>query len=329
LESEDLTIEFDFHAIEKSKSDPAKSFEHCALAHKKEKEILVEPLVAAYLNLKWQSLKGWWYGYRVLFFLAFGVCLTFMISFIVEMNSTCTYRTTDNAIIPYNSSQLWKLENKTLKNKDGFWKSDDLWIFKPKDDDMFYIENTNETKVLESSDGKVNEEVKKENKAEQLWKKGELDASDKTQRWKLNGLMLENKEGTWKSDDDWEFQPQLNGLIYIENTSKTKVLGSTSDGKVIEEVKVEGKAEQLWKKGKPDAEGYITLQNSGEQKVLTAISKNSLKLKDQKFEKTKEADHSKDSIDTSYPGNTTAVNTTAITIVEDLDDTISDSQMFA
>jgi len=141
--------------------------------------------------------------------------------------------------------------------------------------------------------------------------------------------MLENKEGPWKSDDNWEFKPQINGLIYIENTSKTKVLGSTSDGKVIEEVKVEGKAEQLWKKGKPDAEGYITLQNSGEQKVLTAISKNSLKLKDQKFEKTKEADHSKDSIDTSYPGNTTAVNTTAITIVEDLDDTISDSQMFA
>ena len=35
LESEDLTIEFDFNAIEKSKSDPAKSFEHCALAHKR------------------------------------------------------------------------------------------------------------------------------------------------------------------------------------------------------------------------------------------------------------------------------------------------------
>jgi hypothetical protein len=91
LESEDLTIEFDFNAIEKSKSDPAKSFEHCALAHKKNKEILVESLVAAYLNLKWQSLKGWWYGYRLLFFLAFGVCLTLMISFIVEMNSTCEY----------------------------------------------------------------------------------------------------------------------------------------------------------------------------------------------------------------------------------------------
>ena len=102
--------------------------------------------------------------------------------------------------------------------------------------------------------------------------------SDKTQRWKLDGPMLKNKEGAWKSDDDWEFKPQINGLIYIENTSKTKVLGSTSDGKVIEEVKEVGKAEQLWKKGEPDAEGYFTLQNSGEPKVLTAISESSLEI---------------------------------------------------
>ena len=103
LESEDLTIGFDFNAIEKSKFDPAKSFENCALAHKKSKEILVETLVAAYLNLKWQSLKGWWYGYRILFFLAFGVCLTLMISFIVELNSTCRYKNTDNIKPPHNS----------------------------------------------------------------------------------------------------------------------------------------------------------------------------------------------------------------------------------
>ena len=56
-------------------------------------------------------------------------------------------------------------------------------------------------------------------------------------------------------------------------------MGSTSDGKVIEEVKVEGKAEQLWKKGEPDAEGYFTLQNSREPKVLTAISESSLEIK--------------------------------------------------
>ena len=88
--------------------------------------------------------------------------------------------------------------------------------------------------------------------------------------------MLKNKEGAWKSDDDWEFKPQINGLTYIENTSKTKVLGSTSDGKVIEEVRVEGKAEQLWKR--IDAEGYLIFQNSN-FKVLTAISESSLEIK--------------------------------------------------
>jgi hypothetical protein len=68
-------------------------------------------------------------------------------------------------------------------------------------------------------------------------------------------------------------------MIFIENTSKTKVLGTTSDGKVIQEFLVEGKADQLWKKGKPDAEGYFSLQNSVEPKVLTAISKSSLEIK--------------------------------------------------
>ena len=43
--------------------------------------------------------------------------------------------------------------------------------------------------------------------------------------------------------------------------------------------KVEGKAEHLWKKGELDAENYFTLENSGEPKVLTAISKNSLEIK--------------------------------------------------
>ena len=93
--------------------------------------------------------------------------------------------------------------------------------------------------------------------------------------------MLKNKAGVWKSvdsrnfphfttkDDDW---------FYIKNNS-TEVFEATSDGKVIQEVLVEGKADQIWKKGEPDAEGYFTLQNSGEPKVLTAISESSLEIK--------------------------------------------------
>ena len=85
--------------------------------------------------------------------------------------------------------------------------------------------------------------------------------------------MLKNKEGAkvvWKSDDLWLFKAKDDDLIYIENTSKTKVLQATSDGRVIQKVFVEGKPEQLWKKGKPDAEDYFTLEShSKEPKVIT------------------------------------------------------------
>ena len=134
LESEDLIIQFDFEAIKTKKCFKSKggkdnqisfegsallhkeatntrkrstgiqfnddySFEYNALLHKKSKEILIEPLVETYLNLKWQSLKGWWYGYRFLFFMAFGVCLTLMMSFIVEMNNHCKYAELKNKTI--------------------------------------------------------------------------------------------------------------------------------------------------------------------------------------------------------------------------------------
>ena len=70
----------------------------------------------------------------------------------------------------------------------------------------------------------------------------------------------------------WIFKPKDDDLIYIENTSKAKVLGATRDGKVILE-RANGKAHQLWKKEEIDAENYFTLENAGAwPKVLTAIS---------------------------------------------------------
>jgi hypothetical protein len=77
----------------------------------------------------------------------------------------------------------------------------------------------------------------------------------------------------------WIFKPKHDDLIYIESTSKAKVLGATSDGKVILEDFEEGKAHQLWKKGELDPEDYFTLENSGVPKVLTAISESSLEIK--------------------------------------------------
>ena len=68
-------------------------------------------------------------------------------------------------------------------------------------------------------------------------------------------------------------------MIYIENISKTKVLEATDDDKVILEDFEEDKAEQLWKKGEPNAEGYFTLENYKVSKLVTAASSTSLELK--------------------------------------------------
>ncbi len=57
------------------------------------------------------------------------------------------------------------------------------------------------------------------------------------------------------------------------------VLGATSDGKVILEDFEEGKAQQLWKKGEPNADGYFTIENSYVPKIMTAISSETLEIK--------------------------------------------------
>ena len=68
-------------------------------------------------------------------------------------------------------------------------------------------------------------------------------------------------------------------LICIENIDKTKIWGTTNDGKVILENFEEGKDGQLWKKGEPNAEGYFTLENYNVSKFLSAASLTSLELK--------------------------------------------------
>ena len=54
---------------------------------------------------------------------------------------------------------------------------------------------------------------------------------------------------------------------------------ATSDDRVIQEVFVEGKADQLWKKGKIDVERFFTSENSRVPKVIIAISKSGLEIK--------------------------------------------------
>ena len=71
-------------------------------------------------------------------------------------------------------------------------------------------------------------------------------------------------------------------MIYIENISRTKVLGITNDGEVILEDFKEDKAEQLWKKGvsRDDGfDGFYSLENLKVPKVITAISSSNLEIK--------------------------------------------------
>ena len=100
-----------------------------------------------------------------------------------------------------------------------------------------------------------------------------------SQLWELNDEVLQNKEGLWKSNDTWNFKAEDDDLIYIENTSKTKVLGTKNNSKVILKNFEENKPEQLWKKGEPIAEGYFTLENLKVSKFMTATSSTSLELK--------------------------------------------------
>ena len=75
----------------------------------------------------------------------------------------------------------------------------------------------------------------------------------------------------------WNFTSKED-LICIENINKTKIWGTTNDSKVILENFEKGKAQQLWKKGEPNAEGYFTLENYGVPKVITAISESGLEI---------------------------------------------------
>ena len=82
----------------------------------------------------------------------------------------------------------------------------------------------------------------------------------------------------WKSDEEWNFKTK-DELIYIENISQKKFLESSSDGDVILKDFEEDKAQQLWKQGKPDADGYFTLESVNPGLfTLTAVSTNKFQI---------------------------------------------------
>lgn len=91
----------------------------------------------------------------------------------------------------------------------------------------------------------------------------------------MDGDKLLNKAGIWTSKEIWKFSDH-SSAVNIENTSKNTLLRATSDDSVCE---VDAAATPIWKKGDPDNEGYFTLTCLKSQKVLTAASNESLKMK--------------------------------------------------
>ena len=83
--------------------------------------------------------------------------------------------------------------------------------------------------------------------------------------------MLHNKE-EFISNADWNFKAGKDGLIYITKLPEKKVIGITGTNWCTLENFVEDKTDQLWKKGKPDNEGYFTLENSTVPKLITVTS---------------------------------------------------------
>ena len=93
------------------------------------------------------------------------------------------------------------------------------------------------------------------------------------QLWKLDGKMLENKKGLWKSGVKQKWRFTFEGdLIRIENIWKKKVFGTTNDISVKLENIEDNKDGQLWKKGEPNNDGYFSLENDKVSKFLTAVS---------------------------------------------------------
>ena len=89
---------------------------------------------------------------------------------------------------------------------------------------------------------------------------------------------LKNNENQWTSTDGWNIKTE-GKFVFIENTSKNKVWGTTKKGVVKEEEFVESKIDQLWIQGKPNTEGYFTLKSSVCQRVIKAVSPRRIQVK--------------------------------------------------
>ena len=107
------------------------------------------------------------------------------------------------------------------------------------------------------------------------------------QLWNLIDNKLVNKSNLWKSIDKWTFKPAEDLMVYIENTSKSEVLGIVDDAVTLEKL-VPNNPGQMWEisnEGVANYKSYFILKNSASQKVLTAVSAKKLETKGKQLNK--------------------------------------------
>ena len=116
-----------------------------------------------------------------------------------------------------------------------------------------------------------------------------MDTKDSSQLWMCDDKSLKSKGDVWMSEDKWRFKNTADRkFMYIENISNKKFLTANSNGTVIEEDYEDDKTGQLWKRGKPNIEGYFTLENymktDMKSTFLTSTSIGTLEIKGKELE---------------------------------------------
>ena len=99
-------------------------------------------------------------------------------------------------------SQRWKLENDTLKNKEGLWQSNATWTFEDFNGTLIRIKNNTANRFLGAqTHGQVFREDRKDNELGQLWIRGKADTdgyytleNSKSQNLMLTAVSKENLE---------------------------------------------------------------------------------------------------------------------------------------
>ena len=91
-------------------------------------------------------------------------------------------------------------------------------------------------------------------------------------------MKLRNKADNSILGKEWNIKTKKTFINIVDVSDEKMVIGISNHETVIEEEFEDGKPGQHWKKGKPDADGYFSLEGSKSSKILTATSSSNLEV---------------------------------------------------